>query len=709
MIKTIGLLLLLFAMVMACREHATTVFAEATPPVAPKKPHAFQEYGKERQDPYFWMSDPDDPAVIAHLQAENAYCDSVLSPLKGLRNTLFREMVEREEAVYQTVPVWKNGYFYYEKYEPQQEYPVFCRKKGNMQSPEEMLLNVPAMAKGFATFRLYTYAVSPNNRHLAFLLDTAGDRRNRLFIKDLQTGELLPDRISNAADESLAWAGDSKTLFYVSNDHTVRGYQLRRHQLGTPTHRDPVLFTERDSTFELHVESSQSRRFILAYSWNTQATEYRFLEAARPESKWQLIQPRQSDVIYSADHFEGETFHLLTNHQATNFKLVTAPVASPGMAFWHDLIPHRDSVLVENYQVLKDYIILQEKINGLTQIEVIHRGDQSRHIVDFGEPDYVGELLEDTDVWDTNLIRLGFSSLKTPYSTYRYDLQTRQKQLLRRTNAGPYDPTRYETRRVWATASDGAKVPISIVYRKDRWKQDGKHPFYLYAYGSYGSNSDPYFDQEVISLLDRGFAYGIAHIRGGQEMGRDWYEKSRVLTKKNTFNDYIDCAEFLVRERYASSDGLFANGLSAGGMLMGVVINRRPDLFRGVIAEVPWMDVITDMFNDDLPLTTLEYTEWGNPYQREEYEYMLSWSPYDNIRPAVFPGILATGGLYDTQVAYYSPAKWVARIREANRGNQPVLFTCNMQAGHAGASGRFDRFQLPALKYAWVLGMMGMN
>lgn len=701
------LLAIIIALSSSCRQNEQAASGGTlAAPVAKKVRHMFKEYGKDRADDYLWMSYPEDPEVIAHLQAENAYCDQVMAPYRDLQETLFKEMSAREEEAYQTVPVQKNGYFYYERYAKGAEYPILCRRKGSMASPEEILLDMPELAKGFEIFRLYTYAVSPDNQLLCYLLDTAGDRRNMLFIKDLRTGQLLSDRVSNAADESLAWAKDSKTLFYVTNDHTVRGYQLRRHTLGTPAASDPVLYTERDSTFELHVEPSFSHQFIFAWSWSTSSTECRFLDAATPAKNWQLVQARQDNVQYFTEHYNGAEFHILTNHKAQNFKIVTAPIALPAMTAWKDLVPHRDSALIESYTVLKNYIILQEKINGLNRLEVIKKADNSRYFVDFGEPDYVAELSTGTDAYDVDSIRYEFTSLKTPYSTYSYDLLSRTKVLLRQARiGGGYDPTLYETQRVWVTARDGAKVPVSVVYRKDKWQKDGAHPFYLYAYGSYGSNSDPYFEQEIISLLDRGFAYGIAHIRGGQEMGRQWYENSKVLTKKHTFNDFVDCAELLVKEKYTSTDRLFANGLSAGGMLMGVVINMLPDLFRGVIAEVPWMDVITDMYNDDLPLTTLEYSEWGDPHIREQYDYMLSWSPYDNLKPTKFPAILATGGLNDTQVTYYNPAKWVAKVRELNQGDNPVLFKCNMDAGHGGASGRFDRFHLQAMKYAWVLSL----
>jgi oligopeptidase B len=602
----------------------------------------------------------------------------------------------------------RNGYWYYTRYEKGQQYPFYCRKKGTQEAPEEVFLNVPSLAAGHQIFMVRGYSVDPGTTRLAFGIDTTGDRRSVLNIRDLSTGAALPDVIVNTSG-NYAWSNDSRSLYYVLNDPTVRAYRVMKHTIGTDPATDVEIYKEVDSTFSVYLGTSRDHAFIFIASTSTLSSEWRVISADRPDAAPVLIQKRQPDMLYMVMEQADGLLYILTNRDAKNFKLVNAPVMSPGMATWKDVLPHRPEALLEHTEILARYIVAQYRINGLTTIMVRSRKTGTDENVQFSEPAYVAGLYTATDHYDQDSIRYSYTSLTTPRSEYRYDIATKSATLLKRDRVPGFEPSLYTTQRVWAGTGNGVRVPMSIVYKTERFKHDGTNPLLLYAYGSYGANSDPYFTSSVVSLLDRGFVFGIAHIRGGQEMGRHWYDDGKVLHKKNTFEDFVACAQYLVNERYTSADRLFANGGSAGGMLMGAVINMRPDLFRGVIADVPWMDVITDMENPDLPLTTLEYDEWGDPADREQYDYLLTWSPYDNVKPARYPAILATGGLNDTQVPVFSPAKWVAKVREHNTGDNPVLFKVNMGAGHSGESGRFERQKLTALKYAFMLHLLGMN
>jgi len=578
-----------------------------------------------------------------------------------------------------------------------------------MTADEEVVLDVPTLAKNYKIYIVRGTAMATDNNHYAYGVDTAGDRRSMLYIKDLSNGTLAKEVISNTSG-NYVWANDGKNIYYVLNDPTVRAYKVMRHKLGSDPSGDEEIYTERDSTYRVGLSKSRNNRYIFIHSESNNITEASYLDANNPEAKPIIIQARTPNLEYSVDYYEGSVFHIRTNKNAKNFKLVTAPIANPGMANWKDVIPGSDRSYLENFTILKDYYLMQAKENGLTQIKIFDRKNNKWKAVNFGEEDYVASMYLATDDYATDSIRYYFTSPATPGSEYKYNLKTGDKVLLKRQQVGGgFDPSLYQTKRIWSTFRDGVKVPVFIVYRKDKFKGDGSNPLFLFAYGSYGANSDPFFNGSAISLLDRGITYAIAHIRGGQEMGRDWFEQGRIMNKKNTFNDFVDAAQNLVNEKYTAPDHLFANGGSAGGMLMGADTNMRPDLFKGVIAEVPWMDVLTDMFNTDLPLTTLEYDQWGDPNKKEHYDYMLSWSPLDNVKPAKYPAIFATGGLNDTQVPYFSPAKWVAKVRENNLGNNPVLFKVNMGAGHVGESGRFERQKLTALKYAFVLDLLGWN
>lgn len=674
-----------------------------------KVPKEFVEFGHKRIDDYYWLNNPGDSRVIPHLQEENAYTEAMLKHTEPLQKRFYDEMVARVEQKRESLPTKKNGYWYYTRYEEGQQYPLYCRKQGEMSSPEQVFLDVPQLAAGHQIYMVRGYTISPGNRWMAFGVDTTGDRRCVLYVKDVTTGADAPVKIPNTSGQ-YQWGKDEKTLYYVVNDSTVRPYKVMKHTLGTSTNADREIFTERDSTFEVSLSATKDAKYILLRCGSTLSSEYSFIDAGNPEALPVIIQPRQKDLLYSIEDFQGGKFFIQTNKDAKNFKLVEAPASSPGMKYWKDVISHRPDALLEGAMVFVKYLVAQQKIGGLNQILVVNRETRKSEYVPFTEQAYVANVYAATDADNLDSVRYSYTSLTTPLSEFKYSLVTREKQLLKQEKVGGgFDPSLYETRRIWATATDSVRVPISIVYKKSLFKNDGTNPMLLYAYGSYGYSTDPYFNSPVITLLDRGFVYGIAHIRGGQEMGRQWYEDGKLLKKRNTFTDFIACAQYLVDEKYTSAAKLFANGGSAGGMLMGAITNMRPDLFRGILADVPWMDVITDSENPDLPLVTLEYDEWGNPAIKEHYEYLLTWSPYDNVKDARYPAIFATGGLNDTQVPYFSPAKWVAKVREHNLGSNPVLLKINMGAGHSGESGRFERLKLTSMKYAFICDLIGIK
>lgn len=695
--------LLLLIALLGCRTDSPSKTTITAAPQAKKVVHTFTEHDNTRDDPYYWLSDKNNPEVIQLLEKENEHTTTTLAHTKDLQDQLYEELIARIEQKYESLPSKNNGYWYYVRYEEGSEYPFYCRKKGNLDAPEEILLNVNELSKGHEVYRLFQYFVSPDNEKIAFMVDTSGDRRNTLYFKNIKTGALLADQVSNCSYGG-AWANDNQHFFYTLNDKTVRSDRVFRHKLGDDITSDLQIYAEPDSTFSAGVTRSEDGRYIFMGSGSTTSAEFWYVPADQPTSKPKVIQPRQKGLEYQVESYTGQAFHIYNNHNARNFKISKAPINRPGLENWEDVVPHKKGVLINGFTVKEKYVVVQERSNALDMIHVINRETGEESYVNFGEDVYSANMYNPTDEFSSDSIRYNYTSLTTPNSVIGYNLTTKAKKVLKQEIiGGNYNAALYETKRLWATATDGTKVPISIVYSKEKFKQDGTNPCLLYSYGSYGSSSMPSFRSSVISLLDRGFVYAIAHIRGGQEMGREWYEDGKLLHKKNTFTDFIDCADFLLNEKYTHKEGLFAMGGSAGGMLMGAVVNMRPDLFKGIIAYVPWMDVITDMTNPNLPLTTLEYEEWGDPFVKEYYDYMRSWSPYDNIKPADYPAILATGGLNDTQVPYFSPAKWVQKIRENNTGNEPVLFKVNMGAGHGGASGRFERQKETALVYAFMV------
>ncbi|MEJ7822375.1 MAG: prolyl oligopeptidase family serine peptidase, partial [Chitinophagaceae bacterium] len=591
-----------------------------TQPVAKKASKVYTEHNNKRSDEYFWMNNPSDPNVINHLKAENVYVEAYMKHTEPLQKKIYNELIARIPGRDQSLPTKRKGYWYYSRFEEGKQYPYYVRKKGTTTAKEEIILNVPSLAKPHQIYLIRGTASSPNSDYYIYGVDTTGDRRSTAYIKQLSNGKPMPETISNTTG-SYAWNNDNKSFYYVLYDNTVRASRVMRHILGTSPSADKEIYTEKDSTYSVGLSKTLSGRYIFINSRSTNTTEASYLDANNPNASPVLIQSRIQGLEYAPDYLEGNEFHIYTNKNAKNFKLVSAPINSPGMENWTDIIPASDKAYLENAEVVKNYIIAQTKENGLTQIKFLDRKTKKWKFVNFGEEVYVANMYMATDEYTSDSIRYNFTSLVTPGAEYMYNLKTGQKKLLKQQNVGnTFNASWYQTKRIWSTTGDGTKVPISIVYRKDKFKKDGSNPLLLYAYGSYGANSDPYFNSSIISLLDRGISFAIAHIRGGQEMGRDWYEQGRVLTKKNTFNDFVSAAQFLVNEKYTSKDKLFANGGSAGGMLMGAVTNMRPDLFKGIIAEVPWMDVISDSFDPTIPLVTLEYEQWGDPNKKEHYD-----------------------------------------------------------------------------------------
>ncbi len=691
---------------MACNE--TTETKKPQPPVAKKIPKELSIHGDTRIDNYFWIRERENPEVIDYLNAENAYTDSVMAHTKNLQKKLFDEIVGRIKKDDSSVPYKKNGYFYYVRYEKGGEYPIYCRKKGSMDAEEEIMLNVNEMAKGYAYYQVVGLNVSEDNKLLAFGVDTVSRRKYTIYVKNLETGELLPDKISITTGGS-TWSNDNKTLYYTTKDpETLRSNKIFRHTLGSEQKNDKLIFEETDETYDTYVYKTKSKKFLMIGSSSTLSTEYRFADANADNPEFKVFQPRERDLEYNVYHFKDK-FYVLTNLDAKNFRLMETPDTKTEKENWKEVIPHRTDVLLEDVDIFQNYLVLSERKNGLNQIRVINQTDKSDYYIDFGEETYSAWTTTNLD-FDTEILRYGYTSLTTPTSTYDFNMKTKEKTLLKQAEVlGDFDPANYEAKRLYATASDGTKIPISLVYRKDKFKQDGNSPCLQYAYGSYGYSMDPYFSSVRLSLLDRGFVYAIAHVRGGQEMGRQWYEDGKLLKKKNTFTDFIACSEYLIEQKYTNPDKLFAMGGSAGGLLMGAIANMRPDLYKGIIAQVPWVDVVTTMLDASIPLTTSEYDEWGNPNNKEYYDYMLSYSPYDNVKAQNYPNMLVTTGLHDSQVQYFEPTKWVAKLRDMKTNDNLLLLTINMDTGHGGASGRFKRYEETALEYAFMLDLLGIK
>ncbi|MBI5371407.1 MAG: S9 family peptidase [Sphingobacteriales bacterium] len=681
-------------------------------PVADKKDTVLTAHGDNRMDEYYWMNDyfkkgPDSTRVVDYLKAENAYLDTMMSGTKAFQQALFAEMKGRIREKDESVPVLNNGYYYYTRTEEGKQYYKYCRKKGNLEAPEEILLDVDQLAEGSGYFSVSGFNVSPDNKLIAYGIDKLSRRQYTLYVKNLETGEVLKDEIPGTAGNPV-WAADNKTLFYTSNNPvTLLSEKIRKHKLGTEASTDPVVYEEKDPSNYIGVYATKSKAYIVIYSSATLSSEYRILEAGNPDGKFRVFQPRVKDMLYSFEHW-GSKFLVRTNLEAKNFRLMETPVDKTGKENWKEVIAHRPDVLLEDIEVFKDHWVITERKEGLLQMRIRDVVSGKEHYLDFGEPAYAAYVGANPE-FNSTTFRYNYTSLTTPNSVYDYDLNTKSRKLMKEQPVlGGFNKDDYLTERVFATARDGAKVPVSIVYKKGT-KKDGSAPLLLYGYGSYGASMDASFNSNRLSLLNRGFVYAIAHIRGGQEMGRQWYEDGKLFKKKNTFTDFIDCGEFLVKEKYTSQGHLYAMGGSAGGLLMGAVVNMAPGLWNGVVAQVPFVDVVTTMSDPSIPLTTNEYDEWGNPGNKEAYFYMKSYSPYDNVEKKNYPNLLVTTGLHDSQVQYFEPAKWVARLRVMKTDKNLLLFKTNMEAGHGGASGRFDYLKDVALQYAFFTALEGIT
>ncbi|RMH09448.1 MAG: S9 family peptidase [Nitrospirae bacterium] len=676
-----------------------------SPPQAKVVPTPLKKHGHVRIDPYYWMKDRDNPEVLDYLARENAYTKAVLAPHAACEEALFHEIVGRIKPADSSVPYKLDDYLYYTRFEEGQEYPLYCRKLAlDPNGPEEIMLDANQLAQGHAYFALGEMAVSFNQDLLAYACDTQGRRIYTIYMKHLPTGQWLSDCIPDVTG-NMAWANDNCTLFYSKQDPvTLRSYRIYRHQIGTPCSTDQLVYEELDETFSTAVFKTKSKRFVMIASHHTTSTEYRYLEADDPLGTFRVVASREPGHEYHVEHFK-DYFYIRTNLGAPNFRLMRTPVAHPGKDHWEEVIPHRESVLLESFELFRDYLVLEERRDGLIHLRIRPWEGESEHEVDFDEPAYSVSLGENPE-FDTSLLRFVYTSLTTPPSTYDYHMQSREKQLLKREEVvGDFDPRRYRTERLWAPARDGVHVPISLVYRPDRVTPSSQAPLLLYGYGAYGISMDASFSSPRLSLLDRGIMFAIAHVRGGEELGRQWYEQGKLLHKKNTFTDFIDCAEYLIRQGYTSSERLFAMGGSAGGLLVGAVINMRPELFHGAIAQVPFVDVLTTMLDPSIPLTTGEYDEWGDPNDKEYYDYILSYSPYDNVVAQSYPHLFVTAGLHDSQVQYWEPAKWVAKLRATKTDTHRLLLQTNMEAGHSGASGRFRRYRELATIYTFLLDL----
>lgn len=695
------------------------------PPKAAIKPHPISTHGDTRTDNYYYLNDRENPDVIAYLNAENTYVDQVLAPVAELKDNLFTEMKGRIKEQDESVPYKEGNYFYYSRYVTGGEYPIYCRKKGSLSGVEEVMFDGNALAKGHNYYQLGGYEVSDNNELALFCEDTVSRRLYTLRIKNLKTGKIYPEVIPNTEAGSLAWAADNKTFFYIKKDpQTLLGYQVFRHVLGTDPAKDALVYEEPDNQFYMGLERSKSKKYIIiSVDHNGVATESRLLEATNPTGAFTVFLPRQKGHEYDLVHYQNK-FYVRTNWQAENFRLMEfAEGKTTDRANWKEVIPHRADVYLANMDVFVNHLVLGERKAGLTNIRVLKQHKTGHpanddYYLPFQDPAYVAGIAYNPD-FNTNVLRYGYASLTTPSSTYDYNMDTQTATLMKQQAVlGGFDPANYKSERVFVTARDGAKVPVSLVYRKGT-KKDGSGPrtaapLLQYAYGSYGINIEPGFSSTRLSLLDRGFVFALAHIRGGQEMGRKWYEDGKMLKKQNTFNDFIDVSKYLIEKKYTAANKLFAMGGSAGGLLMGAVINQAPQLYRGVVAAVPFVDVVTTMLDETIPLTTGEFEEWGNPKQKVYYDYMKSYSPYDNVTRQGYPNLLVTTGLHDSQVQYWEPAKWVAKLRtmktDDNSGEETqLLLHTNMEAGHGGASGRFQALKEIALEYAFILNLVGIR
>jgi oligopeptidase B len=680
------------------------------PPIAAAKPHSVTSPFGARTDPYYWLRDDEraDPEVLAYLQAENAFRERSMAAAKPLENALYEEIVARLKQDDSTVPYRKNGYWYNTRFEPGKEHPIFARRKTSLDAPEEILLDANSLAAGHDYYRIDALEVSPNGEWLAFCEDTVGRRQYTLRFKNLGSGEIRPDAIPDV-ESDLAWANDNKTVLYVEKDpQTLLGLYVKKHVLGEDPKRDALVFEQCDHTFYTAVSKSKSDAFVFIRMESTLSSEWRYARADDPLLEFEIFRPHEPDHEYDIEHL-GDSFIVRSNWQARNFRLARVPVGGHAdRAEWLDVVAHRDAVFIEDFDVFAGFLALSVRSGGLRKICIHMLEGGSEFFIASDEPAYSTSISVNPEL-NTEIVRYAYSSLTTPTTLYDYNVRTRQQVLLKRDPVlGSFDPNDYVTEFLAAPALDGAQVPVSLVYRKG-FVRDGSAPLLQYAYGAYGLSTDPSFSPARLSLIDRGFVYAIAHVRGGQEMGRAWYDDGRLLRKKNSFNDFIDVTRMLVADGFAAKDKVFAMGGSAGGLLVAAVANMSPGDYRGIVAQVPFVDVVTTMLDHSIPLTTNEYDEWGNPAERKYYEYMLSYSPYDNVGAKAYPSMLVTTGLWDSQVQYYEPAKWLARLRALKTDENRLLLHVEMDAGHGGKAGRFQRYKEIAMEYAFILDELGVR
>ncbi len=674
--------------------------------MALERPTRLEKHGHVRVDDYYWMKERDDPEVIAYLEAENARTAAAMAHNDALVESLYAEITGRIVPDDWTVPSRRGDWFYNVRYVPDGEYPLYCRRRGSAEAPEEIMLDANVLARGH-TFFAARVAANLEGSVAAYATDTVGRNFFTIRFQDLESGQTLPDTIPDVTP-NMVWAADGRTLFYAARDpQTLRTHRIYRHALGTDAEKDVLVYEESDETFSCYVTQTKSRRYLMIHCSHTVSDEVRWLEANEPEGEFRVFEPRSRGHEYSVDHC-GDRFYVRTNHEAQNFRLMSAPLDRTDRASWRDVVPHRPDVLLGGFELFNRYLVTSEREAGLVHLRVRTPDGAQLHEIAFDEPTYAAGLGGNAEV-DTQTLRFHYTSLTTPGSVYDYDLDTREQVLRKRQEVpGGFDPAAYVTERLEAPAADGVRVPISLVYRRDK-KRPGGNPLLLYAYGSYGASMDAAFSPARLSLIDRGFVFAIAHVRGGQELGRQWYEDGKLLSKRNTFTDFIACAEHLVAQGYTRREQLFGMGGSAGGLLMGAVINLAPGLFHGIVAAVPFVDAVTTMLDSSIPLTTSEYDEWGDPNQKESYEYMLSYSPYDNVARQDYPHLLVTTGLHDSQVQYWEPAKWVAKLRAHKTDANRLLLKTNMEAGHGGASGRFAQHRETAFEYAFLLDLAGVD
>lgn len=680
--------------------------SDLNPPIAKKIKHEIEKHNDVRIDNYFWMKDREHPKVIDYLNAENKYCDLKMAHTKDFQKSLFEEMKARIKEDDSSVPYKYNGYWYITKFEKGKDYPIYTRKKNTLENSEELLFDCNEMAEGESYFKLAGISISPDNKKVSYGIDTTGRRNYTIYVKDIKSGKIEKDRVLNTTGSS-SWANDNETLFYTKKDEvTLRAYQIYKHKIGEK--EDELIFQEGDETFGVAVYKSKSRKYIIIACYSTLTNEYHILNADQPNERFEVFQPRVRGLEYSISHYKNH-FYILTNKdKATNFKLMRCTETDRSIKNWEEVLAHRNDVLLESINIFKDYLVISERSNGLNEIRIKRWDGTQDYYLPFDNETYTAYTGTNVE-FDTEILRYGYNAMTTPSSVMEYNMRTKTKTVLKEQEVlgGKFKKENYVSERIWATADDGTKIPMSVVYRKDI-KKDGNNPLLQYAYGSYGSTVDPYFSTVRLSLLDRGFIYVISHVRGGEYLGRQWYEDGKFLKKKNTFTDFIACSTHLIKERYTSSKHLYAMGGSAGGLLMGAVINQAPSLYNGIIAAVPFVDVVTTMLDDSIPLTTGEYDEWGNPNDVLYYNYMKSYSPYDNVEAKDYPNMLVTTGLNDSQVQYWEPAKWVAKLRDMKTDSNQLYLKTNMDAGHGGASGRFESLKEDAEEFAFLFDLEGI-